>query len=69
MTQRRASSSLSRSPGLPALRTLIAEQYPHLDLPMTGVVVTCGSQEAMTDAFMCCIDEGDEVLLGFRPGK
>jgi aspartate aminotransferase len=30
---------------------------------MTGVVVTCGSQEAMTDAFMCCVDEGDEVLL------
>ncbi|MCC7309314.1 MAG: pyridoxal phosphate-dependent aminotransferase [Acidobacteria bacterium] len=50
-------------PGMPALRTKIAEQYPHLDLPMTGVVVTCGSQEAMTDAFMCCIDEGDEVLL------
>lgn len=50
-------------PGLPALRTKIAEQYPHLNLPMTGVVVTCGSQEAMTDAFMCLIDEGDEVLL------
>jgi len=50
-------------PGLPALRTLIAAQYPGLNLPMTGVVVTCGSQEAMTDAFMCCIDEGDEVLL------
>ena len=50
-------------PGLPALRKLIAEQYPHLNLPVTGVVVTCGSQEAMTDAFMCCIDEGDEVLL------
>jgi aspartate/methionine/tyrosine aminotransferase len=50
-------------PGLPALRDLIAEQYPHLNLPRTGVVVTCGSQEAMTDAFMCVIDEGDEVLL------
>ncbi len=50
-------------PGLPALRLKIAEQYPHLDLPKTGVVVTCGSQEAMTDAFMCCVDEGDEVLL------
>ncbi|MEQ1762700.1 MAG: pyridoxal phosphate-dependent aminotransferase [Pyrinomonadaceae bacterium] len=50
-------------PGLPALRTKIAEQYPHLSLSITGVVVTCGSQEAMTDAFMCCIDEGDEVLL------
>lgn len=50
-------------PGIPALRDKIAEQYPHLDLPRTGVVVTCGSQEAMTDAFMCVIDQGDEVLL------
>lgn len=50
-------------PGIPALRDKIAEQYPHLSLPRTGVVVTCGSQEAMTDAFMCVIDVGDEVLL------
>ena len=50
-------------PGIPALRDLIAEQYPHLNLPRTGVVVTCGSQEAMADAFMCVVDEGDEVLL------
>jgi aspartate aminotransferase len=50
-------------PGLPALRELIASQYPHLNLPMSGVVVTCGSQEAMTDAFMCCVDSGDQVLL------
>ena len=50
-------------PGIPALRDKIAEQYPHLGLPRTGVVVTCGSQEAMTDTFMCVIDEGDEVLL------
>ena len=50
-------------PGIPALRDKIAEQYPHLSLPRTGVVVTCGSQEAMTDAFMCVVDAGDEVLL------
>ena len=50
-------------PGIPALRDKIAEQYPHLDLPRTGVVVTCGSQEAMTDAFLCTVDAGDEVLL------
>lgn len=50
-------------PGIPALRDKIAEQYPHLDLPRSGVVVTCGSQEAMTDAFMCVVDQGDEVLL------
>jgi aspartate aminotransferase len=50
-------------PGIPALRDKIAAQYPHLDLPRTGVVVTCGSQEAMTDAFLCTVDKGDEVLL------
>lgn len=50
-------------PGIPELRDKIAEQYPHLDLPRTGVVVTCGSQEAMTDAFLCTVDAGDEVLL------
>src|SRR5215207_3250660 len=46
-------------PGLPALRKLIAEQYPHLDLGLTDVVVTCGSQEAMTAAFLAIVDEGD----------
>lgn len=50
-------------PGIPALRDKIAEQYLHLNLPRTGVVVTCGSQEAMTAAFMCIVDEGDEVLV------
>ena len=50
-------------PGIPALRDKIAEQYPHLELPRSGVVVTCGSQEAMTDAFMCTVEAGDEVLL------
>lgn len=50
-------------PGLPALRDLISEQYRHLNLPRTGVVVTCGSQEAMTNAFLCTVEAGDEVLL------
>jgi aspartate aminotransferase len=50
-------------PGIPALRDKITEQYPHLELPRTGVVVTCGSQEAMTAAFLCTVDAGDEVLL------
>ena len=50
-------------PGIPAFREKIAEQYPHLNLPRTGVVVTCGSQEAMTAALMCTVDEGDEVLV------
>jgi aspartate/methionine/tyrosine aminotransferase len=50
-------------PGMPALRDKIAEQYPHLELPRTGVVVTCGSQEAMTAAFLAVVDAGDDVLL------
>lgn len=50
-------------PGIPALRTKIAKQYPHLNLGMNDVVVTVGSQEAMTAAFLCIIDEGDDVLL------
>lgn len=50
-------------PGIPALRDKIAEQYPHLDLQRTDVVVTCGSQEAMTAAFLCIVGAGDDVLL------
>jgi len=50
-------------PGLPALRKLIGEQYPHLGLGLTDVVVTCGSQEAMTAAFLSIVDAGDEVLI------
>ncbi|MBX3243732.1 MAG: pyridoxal phosphate-dependent aminotransferase [Acidobacteria bacterium] len=50
-------------PGLPALRDKIAEQYPHLGLPRTGVVITCGSQEAMTAALLSIVDAGDDVLV------
>ena len=50
-------------PGIPALRKLIAAQYPHLELGLNDVVVTCGSQEAMTAAFLSIVDIGDEVLL------
>lgn len=50
-------------PGIPALRDKIAEQYPHLNLGRNNVVVTCGSQEAMTAAFLAIVDEGDDVLV------
>ncbi len=50
-------------PGLPALRAKIAEQYPHLGIGINDVVVTCGSQEAMTAAFLSIVDVGDDVLL------
>src|SRR5215510_10766163 len=44
--------------GLPALREKIAQQYPHLDLGLTDIVVTVGSQEAMTATFLATVDEG-----------
>ena len=50
-------------PGLPALRETIAASYPHLNLGLSDVVVTCGSQEAMTAAFLCIVDAGDDVLV------
>src|SRR5215470_3719947 len=49
--------------GLPALREKIAEQYEHLNLGLTDIVVTVGSQEAMTASFLATVDAGDEVLL------
>lgn len=50
-------------PGIPALREKIGEQYPHLNLGLSDVVVTCGSQEAMTAAFLSIVDVGDDVLI------
>jgi aspartate/methionine/tyrosine aminotransferase len=49
--------------GLLPLREKIAAQYPHLNLQPNQVCVTCGSQEAMTAAFLGIVDEGDEVLI------
>src|SRR5688572_4510856 len=49
--------------GLIPLREKIAEQYPHLNLDTSDIVVTVGSQEAMTAAFLSIVDEGDDVLL------
>jgi aspartate aminotransferase len=49
--------------GLPALRELVAAEYPHMSLTADQVVVTAGSQEALYLALMTLVDEGDEVLL------
>ena len=38
--------------GIIQLREKIAEQYPHLKLQPNQVIVTVGSQEAMTAAFL-----------------
>lgn len=49
--------------GLPALRALIANDYPQMSLTPERVVVTAGSQEALYLALMSLVDAGDEVLL------
>ena len=49
--------------GLPALRELVAHDYPHLNLSIDQVIVTAGSQEAMYLALMTLVEAGDEVLI------
>ena len=56
--------------GLPALRELVAGDYPHMNLSTDQVVITAGSQEALYLALMTSIEPGDEVLMpnpGFPP--
>lgn len=49
--------------GLPALRQLVAGDYPQMKLSPNQVIITAGSQEAMYLALMTLVQEGDEVLM------
>jgi aspartate/methionine/tyrosine aminotransferase len=49
--------------GLPALRQLVADDYPDMKLSPNQVIITAGSQEALYLALMTLVQEGDEVLL------
>jgi aspartate/methionine/tyrosine aminotransferase len=49
--------------GLPALRELVAADYPQLRATPDNVIITAGSQEALYLALMTLVDAGDEVLL------
>jgi aspartate aminotransferase len=49
--------------GLPALRELVAANYPQLNLSPDQVVITAGSQEALYLALMTLVNPGDEVLI------
>ena len=49
--------------GLPALRQLVAAEYPHLAATPDQVIITAGSQEALYLALLTLVDEGDEVLI------
>lgn len=50
-------------PGIQELRQAVADSYKHLSLKYSDVCITAGSQEAMTDAFLALIDDGDEILI------
>ena len=49
--------------GLPALRELVTQEYPHLNLGNDQVIITAGSQEAMYLALLTLVGAGDEVLI------
>lgn len=49
--------------GLPALRELVAADYPKICSTPDEVVITIGSQEALYLALLTLVDEGDEVLI------
>lgn len=49
--------------GLPALRELVAADYPQICATRDQVVITSGSQEALYLVLLTLVDEGDEVLI------
>jgi aspartate/methionine/tyrosine aminotransferase len=53
--------------GSPRCRRAIAEKYARFGWlgidPEAGIVVTCGSTEAMASTFLALVDPGDEVVL------
>ncbi|HKP46874.1 MAG TPA: pyridoxal phosphate-dependent aminotransferase [Pyrinomonadaceae bacterium] len=49
--------------GLPALRELVARDYPQLDLSAEEVIITAGSQEGLYLSLMTLVEQGDEVAM------
>ncbi|MES2128244.1 MAG: pyridoxal phosphate-dependent aminotransferase [Pseudomonadota bacterium] len=54
-------------PGVPALREAIAAKVAHLYgqqyNALTEITVTAGATEALTTAILCCVHQGDEVIV------
>src|ERR1051325_4541292 len=49
--------------GLPALRELVAKDYPELGLSSEEVIITAGSQEGLYLALMTLVEPADEVAM------
>jgi len=55
----------SPSDGFKSLRTKMAEYYRKFNINATeeDIIVTTGGSEAVSFAFMACLDEGDEIII------
>ncbi len=53
------------SPGIPALIEAIRSYYAKLDMHFSSdeILITTGGSEALSIAFQCILDDGDEVLI------
>ena len=53
------------SPGIPALIEAIRNYYAKLDMHFSSdeILITTGGSEALSIAFQCILDDGDEVLI------
>lgn len=55
----------SPSEGIPSFRKKLAEYYHRFDINVEAedIIVTTGGSEAVTFAFMSCLDPGDEIIV------
>lgn len=55
----------SPSDGIKSLRVKLAEYYRkfNIDVTMEDIIITSGGSEAVSFAFMSCLDPGDEIIV------
>jgi aspartate aminotransferase len=55
----------SPSEGILSLRQKLVEYYAkfHIDVAVDDIIITTGGSEAVTFAFMSCLDPGDEIIV------
>ncbi len=53
------------SDGIPSLREKMAAYYGQFDISVDPgeIIITCGGSEAVTFAFLSCLDPGDEIIV------
>ncbi len=55
----------SPSEGIRSFREKLAKYYHHFDINVSAgdIIITTGGSEAVTFAFMSCLDPGDEIIV------